>query len=321
MSCSCDALAVRVTCLEGQVAALTTRDEELLAKIEALEDITSDVAPFETGVYGITADAGSSVLHVAEIADIFQAWALDGAFFAGDNNYGGDIESDWNAFAYLVTAGKAFPAMGNHDLDKSDGYPTRAKFDDLFHGLDYYVKDFPKGNVTLFVLDSGYLTNLTMREADGNTVGSVQYAWFVNQSAIARAKGRRLVVMFHHPIMTIVAGGPTFAAMDWFFEAFGVSLVINGHDHANTHFIRSGVHYINISIAAQAARAIIPGAITDPTQILGEADGAFVVWTDIAANGTTTGMAACARLTAMEGRMLVEVVRAPGALTLHSFYC
>jgi hypothetical protein len=137
-------------------------------------------------VIGLLADAGTPGDPQTAAALALDEWEVDAVLFAGDNNYSGagSYDTDWAAFLDYINAGVAYPALGNHDVDE-DGWQTRlnTKFPYLPGNRRYYTVTLGDGLVDLFVLNSGYNSTFDLLETDGNTVGSVQHAWFVAQLA------------------------------------------------------------------------------------------------------------------------------------------
>jgi hypothetical protein len=109
-------------------------------------------------VIGLTADSGQPCAAQTAAANLFATWEVDAAIFAGDNSYNGSggYTADWAAFASLISASKAFPALGNHDLDVTTWQSLHAaKFPYLPGNGRYYTKTLGSGLVDLFVLNSG----------------------------------------------------------------------------------------------------------------------------------------------------------------------
>lgn len=217
---------------------------------------------------------------------------LIGVLFGGDNNYPdgeyATLGANWAGFDSYVTAKKAFPALGNHDYDNSGtpGQPQIDKFsylDDYGSNRRYYHVPFNDADIDLFVLNSGVDSAGVLNEADGNTLGSAQYDWFV--SAIANSSNKFKIVMFHHPYITIETAATALAFdfltdMDWIFESLGVDLVLNGHAHTDFHIKRvitpgadKYCHVVNCSGVRDPKRDV------DPSPIYGSALGDnYLVW-------------------------------------------
>lgn len=183
------------------------------------------------------------------INEVNTEFDLVGLLFGGDNNYPdgeySTLSQAWAPYDQYILDKRVFPALGNHDLDNS-GTPGQPQFD-KFSYLDsygsnrrYYHVPFDDMDVDLFVLNSGTSSSPEMLEADGISIGSEQYNWFI--SSLQNSSNKFKIVMFHHPFATMeldASAYPKFiAGMDWRFENLGVHLVLNGHAHADFHIVR-----------------------------------------------------------------------------------
>lgn len=286
-------------------------DPECLEKIEKLEckvskldkDIqtlwdnnfdNSESLPRKTLVF--LSDQGTAahadVISAAAVINLINADStkeLIGVLFGGDNNYPdgeyGTLGANWALFDSYVTAKKAFPALGNHDLDNTGtpGQPQFDKFaylDDYGSNRRYYHVPFDDADIDLFVLNSGTDSTPAIVEADGIATGETQYDWFV--SAIANSTNKFKIVMFHHPFSTVETAAvyPRFVTdMDWSFEQLGVDLILNGHTHADFHIkkldLPAGIqfcHIVNCSGVHATKRNI------DASPIYGVNSGCQLVW-------------------------------------------
>jgi len=257
-------------------------------------------------ILGLLADAGEPAGGYQALAQArLTEWAPDGVIFAGDNNYNGaaGYTADWAEFGPWIVDGKAFPALGNHDVDEAG---WQARLDGLFPYLPgnrrYYLTTFGDGLVDVFVLNSGLNSIGGLVEPDGNAVGSVQHAWFA--SALAASRARWKIAVFHHPPTTLDrAENRVSLAMEW-PELAGVNLILCGHTHLLEVLKWNDVILANLSSA---------------TKSTGEAEGAlqgsalgspYALWADDVNRGI-------GRLVATQDRMTLEVWRIDGAL-LHS---
>jgi hypothetical protein len=256
-------------------------------------------------VIGVTADAGDPGSKQNAIANLFDSWECDAVLFGGDNNYNlaAGYHADWAAFAPLISASKAFPALGNHDLDSANWQALLdAKFPYLPGNRRYYSVALGNGLVEVFVLNSGLNTDGDIVEPDGIDVGSVQHDWFV--SKLEASKARWKIAMFHHPPATLVSGDDrTTADLVW-PELARMDLIICGHTHAMEILKWRDTMLVNPSASVQPPRpieAVLQGA---------ETLTAYPLWANDEAQG------AC-RIVASQERLEVEIWRADGAL-LHS---
>jgi predicted phosphodiesterase len=246
-------------------------------------------------VIGLLADAGSPGAGQTAAALALEEWEPDAVIFAGDNNYSGaeNYDSDWAAFEDWIDAGKAFPALGNHDVDE-DGWQTRhaAKFPYLPGNKRYYVKTLRDGLVDLFVLHSGRDSVFDLVEPDGNDVDSAQHAWFVEQLAASRARWK--IAVFHHPPVTINEDTESRIEpnMAW-PELAQMDLICCGHNH-----LLELVKYQNVLLATMGA--VVNTAATAGGVLQGGSYDDQVVWAD----DENTGLA---RIVASEEKLTVEV--------------
>jgi hypothetical protein len=125
-----------------------------------------------------------------------------------------------------------FPALGNHDWMAPGARPYLDYFE--LPGNERYY-DFVRGPVHLFALDSD------PSEPDGNTAESIQGQWL--RRSLATSTSPWKIVYFHHaPYSSGPHGGTT--ALRWPFKAWGVDLVLAGHDHTYERVDVDGLPYI-----------------------------------------------------------------------------
>jgi len=151
----------------------------------------------------------------------------------GDNDYlksAALFRSNWRrAFGWARADGlRLGGVLGNHDYElgrgayelKTLGMPGR-----------YYTRTL--GDVQLFFLDS-------------NAITTRQTRWLEQQLSVSTATWK--IVLFHHPPYTCGGhAGDTDVLRGWvpLFEAYGVQLVLSGHDHDYQRFApRNGVTYV-----------------------------------------------------------------------------
>jgi hypothetical protein len=181
------------------------------------------------------------------VGRLVESWKPDLLVTTGDNNYpdGSASTIDANIGQYyhsfiapyrgIYGAGSAenrfFPALGNHDWDASGAAPYLDYF--TLPGNERYY-DFVRGPVHFFIVDSDG------REPDGITSSSIQAVWLKQKLASAREAWK--LVVFHHPAYSSGEHGST-GALQWPFEAWGASAVLNGHDHDYERIVRTGFPY------------------------------------------------------------------------------
>lgn len=321
-----------VICLQGQVAALEIRDDELKAAQCILEDAVNPVA-FTPGTFAFMAEQGTAGAAQTAAANLVLGWGLgdpdclvDGLLFGGGNNYPSGapatIEANFAAFNAFVTANRVFPAIGTKDMDSpSPGAPMVDKFPLLFTDgatpvaaeRNYYHKYFARGDLDLFVLSSGRSTIGDLHEPDGNTVGSVQYQWFINE--LAEATGRWRVVLVNRAHVTAVNTAPAKfdTDLDWSFESLGIHLMLVGFSLANQHIRANGLNILDISAVVQT-----PETVDITGTLYGDTSGAFTVFQDVTGPGDT-GLPAVAKIIAEKNKLSVEIFEVAGGTILNQF--
>ena len=125
-----------------------------------------------------------------------------------------------------------FPALGNHDWMTPGARPYLDYFE-LPGNERYYA--FVRGPVELFALDSD------PSEPDGTTADSTQATW-LKQELEASTAPWKIVYMHHAPYSSGPHGGTV--SMRWPFKAWGVDLVLAGHDHDYERFDVDGLPYL-----------------------------------------------------------------------------
>jgi len=186
----------------------------------------------------VSEDSPPSLGALALAAEMSQH-SFDLALHTGDIVYRGGIcsgdDSSWNQYIrayfdlYRASAGHTpfYPSVGNHELNGgSCGYQGYTDVYDLpgsapaGHGEEYYAFDW--GNAHLVVLDTNQIYE----------VDSTQYNWLVNDLQTSAQPWK--FVFFHHPAYSSGYHGSTSevqAHLVPVFEANGVDVVFNGHDH------------------------------------------------------------------------------------------
>lgn len=260
-------------------------------------------------VIGLVADGGEPSAYQTLANTLLTNWECDAVLFAGDNNYSGaaGYTADWAAFSTWITAQKAYPALGNHDIDEA-GWEARhtAKFPYLPGNGRYYNKVLGDDLVELFVLHSGLDSDYVLQEEDGNTVGSTQHDWFV--AALAASTARWKIAMFHHPPTTLESSAETISEdMQW-PELAQMDLICCGHTHLLEIIKWSDTMLLNVSALARDdgdAAAVLQGG--------GPADVAL--WADNDRHGM-------GRIVASQDKLSIEVwalnVAYTGTRLLHS---
>lgn len=239
----------------------------------AFGSVTSGEASLET--FAFIADQGSADANQSAVAALVASWSPDYIVTGGDNIYGLPASATQTQFdtafasthtamyGSFITAGKFYPAIGNHDVDGDNSNPAfyRSKFPSLFQSgaKNYYSVRPNSGSVEIFVLSSGFRTDGTVFEPDGNTVGSTQYDWLV--AALNASEARFKVVVFHHPPWTSdVSYDPGKTEMRWDFDKLGVDLVLNGHAHNYERWLTKGIPHIICGTGGKDLRGYTKGS-------------------------------------------------------------
>lgn len=214
--------------------------------------------------FAVTADYGQSA-NTATVANRILSLNPDFICTCGDNTYSTvNATSNWDAaigqyyktyidlpsnsayYSQRSLVNRFFPTLGNHDFDVgTNGTSFSTYFAALPGNRRYYT--FTRGPVQFFMLSSD------PREPDGNSVGSVQYNWFVNQ--INQSTARWQVVMFHHPFQTSTGSHAPSTWMNWGFQNLGVDMVLAGHNHFMERLTFGGIPWFVTGSGGQSLYA------------------------------------------------------------------
>ncbi len=210
------------------------------------------VAPPDARIrFAVIGDYGSAGPAEAAVASLVSGWAPDFIVTTGDNNYprGAAETIDENVGRYYAafiapykgrfgrgaTENRFFPSLGNHDTHTADGQPYLDYFSLPGNGRYY---EFTAGPVSFFALDS------VRGEPDGCTPTSRQGRWLRARLAASRSCWR--LVYFHHP--PYASSGKEEVRMRWPFDAWGVDVVLSGHEHTYEHLEVGGVTYFVVGL-------------------------------------------------------------------------
>ncbi|MEZ4302485.1 MAG: metallophosphoesterase [Polyangiaceae bacterium] len=141
----------------------------------------------------------------------------------------------------MLSAGAFFPAIGNHESEKSDelaNYALRFFGGAGFDGGETYYR-FETGGVHFFSLNT--------EESIGQ--GSAQATWLESRlGEVSQLPGYRFsVVFFHRPLVTCGDTGDDPAAMEFLAPIFAerkVALVLQAHMHGYERFDIDGITYM-----------------------------------------------------------------------------
>ena len=170
------------------------------------------------------------------VAELVKAQSPNFIVSVGDNCYGSALSpisvQVGNKYAEFVDSGRFWPALGNHEYTDGCAGPDAAKYFAYFTlPNNERYNDFVRGPVHFFVLNS----NPRDREPDGRTRTSIQARWLKAKLAASTAPWQ--VVVFHHPAYSSGIHGSR-EVLQWPFEAWGVDVVLTGHDHDYERILR-----------------------------------------------------------------------------------
>ncbi|TXH41446.1 MAG: hypothetical protein E6Q90_11685 [Actinobacteria bacterium] len=228
------ALLVFASLLAGSFTSATAAGA--VGHVDAVDavDAASSVHIVAAGDFGTTADAGSVLDRIADLAP-------DAAFAVGDLSYNNAPESDWCAFVTSrLGAGLPFELLsGNHESDGLNGsigaftscLPNKLAGLVGSYGREYYV-DLPAGKPVMRVIN----TSAGLHFPDGTwnyAKGDAHYNWAATAIDSARAAGISWVMVNnHYPCLGVAAYACVMPA-DFYglLQDRRVDLVVDGHDH------------------------------------------------------------------------------------------
>jgi predicted MPP superfamily phosphohydrolase len=239
--------------------------------------------------FAVIGDNGTGDKPEYEIGEQMAAWYARFPFplvlMMGDNIYGSDRPQDFVAkfeapYKVLLEKGvKFYASLGNHDSREQRYYK-------LFNmdGKLYYTFKAPKEGVRFFALETTYM------DPD-------QLTWVEDELKKSTEKWK--IVFFHHPLYS---SGRTHgsqlklrAVLEPLFIKYGVSVVLNGHDHTYERITpQNGIQYFVEGSSGQLRggdlRKPSPltafGNDTENTFMLMEVDGDNLTFNAITKKGT-----------------------------------
>ncbi len=191
--------------------------------------------------FAVIGDFGDSLIDalgiggLSKVGGLVKSWNPDFIITTGDNNYpdgaAGTIDSNIGAqYASFIgnyvgafgpgsAENRFWPTPGNHDWRAANLQPYIDYF--TLPGNERYY-DVQIGRVHLFALDS------ESDEPDGADENSVQAQWL--QDRVASSTACFKLAYFHRPPYSSGDHGSN-DRMKWPFEAWGIDVVLSGHDH------------------------------------------------------------------------------------------
>ncbi|MCU9849246.1 cadherin domain-containing protein [Defluviimonas sp. WL0024] len=230
---------VRIDFEKEPVVALdvTATDSGGLSVTETILIDVADVAEIRFAAFGDWADGAGT----AAVANLVRNLNAEFIVTTGDNIYNpldtvdnqiGQFYSDYignysGAYGSGSSVNHFFPALGNHDY--SEG--LFAEYIDYFTlpGNERYY-DFEIGPVHFFAVNSNG------EELDGSSSSSVQGQWL--QNALAASTSTFKIVYFHHSAYSSGDSHGSTTSLQWPFEDWGATAVLNGHDHTYERILR-----------------------------------------------------------------------------------
>ncbi|RMH44453.1 MAG: hypothetical protein D6689_02235 [Deltaproteobacteria bacterium] len=199
--------------------------------------------PLRVALYG---DArGGDVIHRA-LLDAMLAEAPDLVVSTGDLVYRGTDAGDWQRFfaiaGDLLARVPYYPAVGNHDLGASGDDDRR--IGDLFALWPGPADRPPHGHWYAFDVAGVHFVMLDSNAYDAPE----QVAWLERDLAAARTRGVRAIIVATHagPFSRGAHLGDPIARDTYvpILAAYGVDLVVSGHDHLYQRGRAGGVAYV-----------------------------------------------------------------------------
>jgi acid phosphatase type 7 len=177
-----------------------------------------------------------------------------GDFISGGSDYASWGREFFDPARALMRDAVLFPARGNHDVYS----PWYFALFSLPTGETWYSFDY--GCAHIIALD-------TTRDYSST---SVQYAWLVKdlESGAAREAAWRFVFFHSPPYSSGGHGGAVSVQRDLvpLFEAYGVDMVLSGHDHLYERSVKDGIQYV---VSGGGGASLYPVNTTkNPFQVL-----------------------------------------------------
>jgi predicted phosphodiesterase len=185
-----------------------------------------------TSDHGVTSLGGGYPAIQTSVANLMKGLGAELYFFGGDNAYSsgtsGEVATNWAPWTDEIAAEKVYAALGNHDLDTTDGSPTTSFFTYWPGNKRYYLVEH--GDTAFLILNSGYNTAGAIVEPDGIGISSTQFR--EAKKLISESKKRWKIGILHHSPYTSAANyrpGKTLWRIP--YESLGLDLLLSGHSH------------------------------------------------------------------------------------------
>lgn len=196
--------------------------------------------PLRSGWVAVVSDTGTGDSTSAAVALLARSWDPDFVVNGGDMVYYAETFKEAMAlvpdrledYAWAIDEGRFIGAIGNHDRDT----PGELKFIRESIGLNALQYAVRFGDMEIFVADSLYPTSGPAPTLEALNANRDELEVLVTSST-ARDK----LVVVHHP--PYASANSTFPLLRWPFHAWGVKLVISGHNHFYERLVVDGVTY------------------------------------------------------------------------------
>lgn len=255
------------------------------AQSQAVTELPNKPDSLRFAVIGDNGTGGAEQYQVGdEMAKWYERVPFPLVIMVGDNIYGSDRPQDFvkkfeAPYKTLLDKGvKFYACLGNHDSREQRYYK-------LFNmdGKLYYSFKAPKQDVRFFALESTYMDDRQLK-------------WIDNELAASREKWK--IVFFHHPLYSSArTHGSTLKlreVLEPLFIKYGVSLVLNGHDHTYERVKpQNGIQYFVEGSSGQLRNGDLrkgspltaAGMDTDRAFMLMEIDGDTLTFNTITRTG------------------------------------
>jgi hypothetical protein len=204
-------------------------------------------------VYAYTSDHGLVGAAQTAVANLMKGWEPELYFFGGDNSYPSgtiaEVDAAWAPWSSEIADELVYAALGNHDLETDTGEPHKNFFTYFPGNRRYY--SVRNGNIEFFILNSGFKSDSTMVEQDGNTSTGNQAQWLTE--AIRQSDAHWKIAIFHHPPYTSgTSYTPGKTELRWDWRNLGIDLVLTGHSHNYERLVVDGMTYVVAGIGGAA---------------------------------------------------------------------
>ena len=227
-------------------------DGQTRSEMSSFETAPTTPEPFRFVAFG---DIGRATGPQRRIASRIEALQPDLALLTGDIVYENGEASNFtpqyfDVYRRTIAGIPFYPSLGNHDLHTSNGRPYLDAF---------YLPEGP-GDERYYSFDYSNAHFVALEVTEENQIpGAAMLAWL--EDDLARSVKTWKIVFFHVPMHSNLGShgdDRTIAsALEPIFNAHGVDLVLQGHNHfySRTHPIANG-----IPVTSSAREVTNPGA-------------------------------------------------------------